>query len=242
MIRVTIFNEFIHEKEMECVKAIYPLGMHMTLKEVLEDDNITVNTVTLDDEECGLTDEVLKNTDVLMWWGHGAHHMVPDEVAQRVQREVLKGMGAIFLHSAHHSKPFRMLMGTTANLSWRENADWENLWVVKPSHPIAKGVGPFIRIPNDEVYCEPFDIPEPDELVFIGNYEGGEAFRSGCCFKRGNGNIFYFQPGHETFPVFKQPEVITILKNAIKWANPNYRVDALECPHIEDKDRANRPV
>ena len=242
MIRVTIFNEFIHEKEMECVKAIYPLGMHMTLKEVLEDDNITVNTVTLDDEECGLTDEVLKNTDVLMWWGHGAHHMVPDEVAQRVQREVLKGMGAIFLHSAHHSKPFRMLMGTTANLSWRENADWENLWVVKPSHPIAKGVGPFIRIPNDEVYCEPFDIPEPQELVFIGNFEGGEVFRAGCCYKRGNGRVFYFQPGHETFPVFKQPEVITILKNAIKWANPNYRVDALECPHIEDKDRANRPV
>ena len=133
-------------------------------------------------------------------------------------------------------------MGTTANLSWRENADWENLWVCNPSHPIAKGVGPFIRIPNDEVYCEPFDIPEPQELVFIGNFQGGEAFRSGCCFKRGNGNIFYFQPGHETFPVFKQPEVITILKNAIKWASPNYRVDALECPHIEDKDRANRPV
>lgn len=242
MIRVTVFNEFVGERENAEAAKVYPQGIHATLKGVLEDSEVTVQTVTLDDEQCGLTDEVLKNTDVLMWWGHIAHHKVPDEVASRVHQEVLKGMGVIFLHSAHHSKPFRMLMGTTANLSWRENSDWENLWVCNPSHPIAKGVGPFIRIPNDEVYCEPFDIPEPQELVFIGNYEGGEAFRSGCCWKRGNGKVFYFQPGHETFPVFKQPEVITILKNAIKWANPNYRVDALECPHIEDKDRANRPV
>ena len=215
MIRVTIFNEFVSEKDSQAVKAIYPDGIHIALKEALQDDEISVNTVTLDDENCGITDEVLKNTDVLMWWGHLAHHKVPDEVAKKVHLEVLKGMGAIFLHSAHHSKPFRMLMGTTANLSWRENSDWENLWVCKPSHPIAKGVSRFVRIPNDEVYCEPFDIPEPDELVFIGNYEGGEAFRSGCCWGRGNGNIFYFQPGHETFPVFKQAEVITILKNAI---------------------------
>lgn len=232
MIKVTVFNEYRHEKTDEEVRSVHPNGIHMTLKEELECEDITVRTVTLDDPECGLTDEVLADTDVLLWWGHMAHGDVPDEVAQRVQRAVLGGMGFVPLHSAHHSKPFKLLMGTTCNLTWREDGDRELVWVCKPSHPIAQGIGRFIKLDHEESYGEPFDIPEPDELVFIGSHESGEVFRAGCCFKRGNGNIFYFQPGHETFPTFKNPDVVRVIKNAIRWARPIYRAE-IECPNVK---------
>lgn len=124
-------------------------------------------------------------------------------------------------------------MGTTCNLTWREDGDRELVWVCNPSHPIAQGVDRFIKLDHVETYGEPFDIPEPDQLVFIGNYEGGEVFRSGCCFFRGNGRIFYFQPGHESFPIFKNPQILRVITNAIHWAAPVRRVDALECPHVK---------
>ncbi len=234
MIRVTVWNEFKHEQEKEKVKDIYPDGIHNAIKEFLEKDGeFTVNTATLyDGENCGITDELLQNTDVLIWWGHAAHAKVPDEIAKKVQKAVLSGMGFIALHSAHHSKPFKLLMGTTCNLSWRENGDMERLWVIKPSHPIASGIDRYFEIPHDETYAEPFDIPEPDELVFGGWYEGGEIFRSGCCFLRGNGKIFYFQPGHETFPIYYDKNVQTVIKNAIRWAVPVIR-QTIECPHIK---------
>lgn len=232
MIKVTIFNEFRHEKEKESIRAIYPHGIHGAIKAGIEDEEIVVRTVTLDDPECGLTQEVLDDTDVIIWWGHMAHHEVPDEVAQRVRDAVHSGMGAIFLHSGHHSKPFRLLMGTPCNLTWREDGDRELVWVVNPAHPIAQGIDRFIKLENVETYGEPFSIPEPDELVFIGNYEGGEVFRSGCCWRRGNGRIFYFQPGHETFPIFYQPDIVKVIKNAIHWAKPTYRA-VIECPHVK---------
>lgn len=184
MIRVTVFNEFFHEKTDEKVKSIYPGGIHKALKENLSDSEITVKTVTLDDPECGLTDEVLKNTDVLIWWGHMHHDKVPDEVARRVQNAVLSGMGAVFLHSAHHSKPFKLLMGTPRSLSWREDGDREYLWAVDPSRPIAEGVDRFVKLEHEETYAEPFSIPEPDKLIFIGSFEGGEVLRAGCCYRR----------------------------------------------------------
>ena len=232
MIKVTIFNEFRHEKQKESIRAIYPDGIHGAIKAGIEDEEILVRTVTLDDPECGLTQEVLDDTDVLLWWGHMAHHEVPDEVAQRVRDAVHSGMGAIFLHSGHHSKPFRLLMGTPCNLTWREDGDYELVWVVNPAHPIAQGIGRFIKLEEVETYGEPFSIPEPDELVFIGSYEGGEVFRSGCCWQRGNGRIFYFQPGHETFPIFYHPDIIKVIKNAIHWAKPTYRA-VIECPHVK---------
>lgn len=233
MIRVTVYNEGLHEKTSEAVHAVYPDGIHGALKAGLSSDEISVRTVTLDDLPDGLSQQVLDETDVLIWWDHMAHDRVPDEVAERVQQSVLKGMGAIFLHSGHHSKPFRRLMGTTCNLTWREDGDRELVWVCNPSHPIAQGVGRFIKLDHVETYGEPFDIPEPDQLVFIGNYEGGEVFRSGCCFFRGNGRIFYFQPGHESFPIFKDPQILRVITNAIHWAAPVRRVDALECPHVK---------
>lgn len=233
MIRVMIYNEFVHEKKDEAVRAIYPDGIHMALKQHLEDDELEIKTVTLDELPDGLSDEVLENTDVLVWWGHMAHQHVPDEVAVRVQQAVLRGMGMIVLHSGHHSKPFKLLMGTSCNLTWRENGDRELVWVVNPAHPIVQGIGRFIKLDHEETYGEPFGIPEPDELIMIGNFEGGEVFRSGCCYRKENGRVFYFQPGHETVPTFHHPDVLRVIRNAINWAKPSYRIPELVCPHVK---------
>lgn len=232
MIRVSIYNEYLHEQNNERIYAVYPDGIHGEIKKFLESDEISVKTYTLETVS-ELTAEALADTDVLIWWGHMAHDKVPDEVAQRVQQEVLKGMGMIFLHSGHHSKPFRLLMGTTCNLTWREDGDYELVWNIKPSHPIAKGIGRFIHLPSEETYGEPFDVPEPLETVFIGSYQGGEVFRSGLTYRRGNGKIFYFQPGHESNPTFKIPDVQTVIRNAVYWAKPDYRVSELVCPHVK---------
>lgn len=233
MIRVTVWNEFAHEKTSATVKKIYPNGIHNAIADFLRCDDITVRTATLDDEECGLTEEVLNETDVLIWWGHMRHRLVPDEVAIRVQNAVLKGMGFVALHSAHHSKPFRLLMGTTCNLSWREDGDMERIWTINPAHPIAQGIGRYFELEHEETYAEPFNIPNPDEIIFMGWYEGGELFRSGCTYTRENGKIFYFQPGHESFPTFYNENVQTIIRNAVRWVAPVYRSEALVCPNIK---------
>lgn len=232
MIRVTVFNEFLHEKTDEAVKKIYPGGIHNAIADFLRSDEISVRTATLDDPECGLTQDVLDCTDVLLWWGHMAHHKVPDDVAVRVRDSVLKGMGFIPLHSGHHSKPFRMLMGTTCNVNWREDGDFCRLWICDPSHPICRGLNRYIEIPHEEMYAEPFGIPEPDQLVFISWYDSGEVFRSGACYKRGYGKIFYFQPGHETYPTYYIPEIQTVIRNAVYWAAPDLRVPELICPWV----------
>lgn len=224
MIRVTVWNEFRHEMESEQIRAVYPDGIHGAIRAFLdEESDFKVKTVTLDSEENGITQEILDNTDVLIWWGHKAHNDVPDEKVALIQQAVLCGMGFIALHSAHHSKPFKALMGTSCNLGWREDGDMERVWVVKPSHPIVQGIERYFELPNDETYAEPFDIPEPDQLVLGGWYEGGEIFRSGCCFFRGNGKIFYFQPGHETYPIYYDKNVQKIIKNAVRWAHSSYR-------------------
>jgi len=224
MIKVTVWNEFQHEKNSELVRKIYPNGIHNAVADFLRSDDIVVRTATLDDPECGLTEEVLQDTDVLIWWGHMAHMKVPDEIAYRVKEAVMKGMGFIGLHSAHHSKPFRYLMGTACNLSWREDGDLERIWTINPAHPIAQGLGRYFELPHVETYAEPFGIPEPDEVVFAGWYEGGELFRSGCTFHREYGRIFYFQPGHETYPIFYDENVQKVIRNAVYWAAPTYRI------------------
>ncbi len=233
MIKVTVWNEFRHEKSSEKVKEIYPNGIHGCIADFLKCDDIEVKTATLDEPECGLTQEVLDNTDVLLWWGHMAHHLVPDEIAERVHSAVLKGMGFIGLHSAHHSKPFKKLMGTSCNLGWRENGDLERIWNINPAHPITQGIGRYFELPHVETYAEPFGIPNPDEVILMGWYEGGELFRSGCTWHRENGRIFYFQPGHETYPIFYDSNVQTIIKNAVRWASPVIRLESLDCPHIK---------
>lgn len=220
-IRVTVWNEFRHEKIHEEVARVYPNGIHNAIAEYLKKQpDIEVRTATLDEPEHGLTQEVLDNTDVLIWWGHMAHNEVKDEVVERVYNRVLNGIGLIVLHSGHLSKIFRKLMGTSCMLKWREAGEKEMIWVVEPGHPIAEGLGEYFEIPHTEMYGERFDIPKPDELVFISWFAGGEVFRSGCCFYRGKGKIFYFRPGHETFPIYYQPEVQKVIYNAVKWAVP----------------------
>lgn len=232
MIKVTIYNEGVHEKTEQCVADVYPEGIHGQLKKVLSDE-FEVSTYTLETVN-EITEEVLKNTDVLIWWGHMAHQDVPDEVAARVRDAVHSGMGLVALHSAHHSKPFKLLMGTKCNLLWRCNDDFERVWKVKPAHPIAQGVGDFIYLEHEEVYGEPFGIPDPDEVVFISSYEGGEVFRSGCCYTRELGRIFYFQPGHESYPTYYNEEIIKVIKNAINWAYSPYRSDrGIDCRHVK---------
>jgi trehalose utilization protein len=222
MIRVTVWNEYEHERNEERVGKVYPKGIHGAIAEFLgREEDLEVRTATLDMPEHGLTREVLDSTDVLIWWGHMAHHKVSDEVAQRVRDRVLEGMGFVALHSAHASKPFRLLMGThSENLRWRENDELQRYWIVAPGHPITEGLGEYFEIPHDESYGEYFDIPQPDEQVFISWVQGGEVFRSGCCWRRGAGRVFYFQAGHETYPIYYQSEVQRVILNAVRWAAP----------------------
>jgi len=222
--RVTVWNEFRHEQdEKHKAHEVYPQGMHKVIAEFLgREPDIEVRTATLDEPEHGLTEEVLAQTDVLTWWGHAAHGEVKQEIVDRVrQRIVLGGMGLIVLHSGHFSKIFKQLMGTTCNLKYREAAEKERVWVVEPAHPIARGSEDYFEIPATEMYGERFDIPAPDTLVFASWFQGGEIFRSGCCFHRGNGKIFYFRPGHETYPIYRQPEVQRVIINACRWAMPS---------------------
>ncbi|RDW15614.1 ThuA domain-containing protein [Oceanobacillus chungangensis] len=215
---ILVWNEYRHEKKDANVKEIYPNGIHGTIATFLQEDFENVKTATLDEPEHGLTDEVLANTDVLIWWGHLAHDEVSDEVVEKVKQRVLEGMGLIVLHSAHFSKIFKTLMGTGCDLKWREAGDKERLWVVDPTHPITKGIGQYIELEQEEMYGEHFDIPAPDELIFIGWFSGGEVFRSGATFKRGKGKIFYFQPGHETHPTYHHKDIQQVIKNGVKWA------------------------
>lgn len=237
-IRVTVWNEYRHEKHSEFIAGIYPKGIHGAIAEFLNaQPDIVAGTATLDEPEHGLTDEVLENTDVLIWWGHMAHGEVQDEIVDKVHQRVLNGMGLIALHSAHFSKIFRRLMGTNCSLTWREIGEKDRLWVVAPGHPIVEGLGPFFEVPHTEMYGEYFDIPQPDELIFISWFQGGEVFRSGCCWYRGRGKVFYFQPGHETFPIYYQKEVQQVIINAVRWAAPVHVVgyrDLRQAPHVRE--------
>lgn len=220
-IRVTVWNEYRHEKRGDAVAKVYPEGIHMAIaKPLAAQPDIVVRTATLDEPEHGLTKEVLAETDVLIWWGHMAHGEVKDEIVDRVQQRILNGMGLIVLHSGHFSKIFKRMMGTNCSLRWREIGERERVWVVNPAHPIAAGLGEYFEIPHVEMYGEYFDIPQPDDLVLISWYQGGEVFRSGCCWHRGKGKVFYFSSGHETLPIYYQKEVQQVILNGVRWAAP----------------------
>lgn len=220
-IRVTIWNEFRHEKTNPKAAAIYPRGMHDAIAASLRRSaDLDVATATLDEPEHGLPADRLNRTDVLVWWGHIAHGEVADEVVDRVQQRVLAGMGVIVLHSGHFSKIFKRLMGTTCDLKWREADEREMLWVTRPGHPIVDGIEDHFSLPREEMYGEYFDIPEPDETLMISSFAGGEVFRSLCTWQRGAGRIVYFRPGHETYPTYHDRNVLRIIENAIRWAAP----------------------
>jgi len=220
-IRVLIYNEYIHERgNNEVIKKLYPEGIHTALKTGLSADDFEISVANLDMPEHGLSEEILSNTDVLLWWAHANHGGVSDEAAKRVQKHVLNGMGFVPLHSSHASKPFRFLMGTSCDLLWRCAGEHVRVWNINPSHPITRGIDANFMIEHDEMYGEFFDIPKPDEIIFISWYQGGEVFRSGCTFLRGMGKIFYFQPGHEDCAVYYNENVLKVISNAIRWAAP----------------------
>jgi len=220
---ITVWNEFRHEKKNPKVIKVYPDGIHKVIADGLHEHGLTdVGTATLDEPEHGLTDEVLAKTDVLIWWGHMAHDEVKDEIVAKVHQRVLEGMGLIVLHSGHFSKIFKRLMGTTCNLKWREAGEKERFWVMNPAHPIADGLNDHFELEHEEMYGEPFGIPEPDSLVFVSWFAGGDVFRSGCCYYRGQGKVFYFRPGHETFPTYYNKDVRHVLANAVNWAAPTH--------------------
>lgn len=221
-INVIVWNENIHDAQ-PAVKAIYPSGLHGCIAQTLNaDGRFHARTATLDQPAQGLPDEVLNTADVLVWWGHCAHDRVDDALVEKIARRVvLEGMGLIVLHSGHYSKIFRRLMGTGCRSRWREENEKERLFVVEPGHPIAAGLPPFFELPHEETYGERFDIPAPDALVLLSWFSGGDVLRSGCCWNRGIGKVFYFRPGHETFPTYHDPNVQKILCNAAAWAAPS---------------------
>jgi trehalose utilization protein len=223
-IRVSIWNEFVHERENRHVGSIYPKGIHAVLAAALERyPDLQIRTTTLRDPDQGLSADILENTDVLLYWGHAAHDEVMEDTVSRIQKRVLDGMGFVPLHSAHWSKIFKRLMGTTCALRYREAGERERIWNINPGHPIAEGIGDYIELPESEMYGEPFGIPMPDEQVFISWFQGGEVFRGGNCWFRGSGRIFYFSPGHETYPIYHNAEIQRVIYNAIKWARPQGR-------------------
>jgi trehalose utilization protein len=228
--RITVWNEHRHEKSDPNVAKVYPQGIHGAIASQLrQSSDLIVRTATLDEPEHGLTEQVVNETDVMVWWGHMAHEEVKDAVVQRVYDRVMAGMGLIVLHSGHFSKIFRKLMGTTCNLKWREDErDREVLWVARPGHPIVRDLDDHFVLPHEEMYGEFFDIPEPDETVLISSFTGGEVFRSGVTYRRGKGKVFYFRPGHETFPTYYDKNVVRILENAVRWAAPAQAIKAVE--------------
>jgi trehalose utilization protein len=231
-LRVTVWGENVHEKTCPAVAKVYPTGMHTAIAEALNQDaGIRARTATLDQPEHGLSEAVLAETDVLTWWGHAAHGQVADAIVDRVQQRVLAGMGLIVLHSGHHAKIFRRLMGHNCDLQWREAGEKERLWATNPAHPILAGVPPMFEIAHEEMYGEPFGIPEPDETLLISWFAGGEVFRSGATWRRGAGKVFYFRPGHETYPTYHLPVVQRILRNAAHWAKPDGAC-AWGCPNV----------
>ncbi|MDS0300617.1 ThuA domain-containing protein [Halogeometricum sp. S1BR25-6] len=220
-IRVTVWNENVHEREEPDVADRYPNGIHGAVAEHLDAEGYDAGTATLGDPEHGLDEETLADTDVLVWWSHCANDEVRDDVADRVVDRVHEGMGFVPLHSGKNSKPFTRLMGTTCNIKYRHGGERERVWVVDPGHPIADGLDEQFVIPETETYGEPYDIPEPDRTVLVSWFEGGEVFRSGVCYRRGRGRIFAFRPGHEEYPIFHQAEVKRVIANAVEWAAPN---------------------
>jgi trehalose utilization protein len=237
MIKVTIWNEFRHEKVEGGVPAqVYPKGIHMALRDELAAPDLDIRTATLDEPEQGLPDSLLDDTDCLVWWGHKAHGEVDDALVKRILKRIWSGMGLVVLHSGHYSKIFQAVNGTSCRLRWREIGEKCRIWCTDPSHPVAQGVPETFTLEHEEMYGEPYMLAPDAHVVFSSWFQGGETFRSGVAFQRENGRIFYFQPGHETYPNYHDANVLKVIGNAIRWTGsaekrvypPMHRIEALE--------------
>ena len=233
---VTVWNEFRHEKNDPLVRSVYPEGIHAAIAAGIAADDLEIRLASLDEPDHGLPDAVIASTDVLIWWGHAVHHEVRDDIVAKLHRRVLEGMGLIVLHSGHFSKIFRAVTGTSCSLKWREAGEKERLCNVAPTHPITQGIGDYFELPHEEMYGERFDIPEDGKPIFLGWFEGGNVFRSGITFERGYGKVFYFQPGHESHPTYRDPNVLRVIGNAVRWAKPVFfrELGGVRYPALEE--------
>ena len=232
-INVTIWNEYLHEVKEPEIGKVYPTGIHGALAEGLAvNTDFVIRTATLAEPSHGLTDDVLATTDVMIWWGHMGHHLVDDAIVEKVQQQVLSGMGLIVLHSGHFSKIFRRLMGTNCSLTWREANEKERLWVVEPSHPVMRGMPPYFEIEAEEMYGERFDVPTPDKLLMVSWFQGGEVFRSCATWQRGHGQVVYFRPGHEEYPTYRNEHVLRVITNACRWAARDVNIPTNNAPNV----------
>jgi trehalose utilization protein len=213
-IRVLAWSELTEPKQ------VYPNGISGALAEHLGSrPDIDARTASIDDPDQGVSDAVLAQTDVLLWFGHVKHKQVTQESVDRVVRHVKeRGMGFLPLHSSHYSKPLKQLTGTSG--SWRdyvENGKPARILVADPAHPIARGLEDF-TIPAEEWYGEPYDVPTPEAVVLVGLYDDGrEVARDGITWTIGSGRVFYFRPGHETYPIYFMDEVRRIIENGVRW-------------------------
>ncbi len=231
-INVTIWNEYLHEVREPAIAKVYPTGIHGALAEGLSGhEHLSIRTATLAEPEHGLTADVLASTDVLIWWGHMGHHLVEDAIVEKVQHQVLSGMGLIVLHSGHYSKIFRKLMGTNCSLLWREANEKERLWVVEPGHPVMAGIPPYFELEAEEMYGERFDVPTPEHLLMVSWFQGGEVFRSCATWQRGHGKIVYFRPGHEEYPTYRNENILRIISNACDWTARTINVATNDAPN-----------
>ena len=232
-INVTIWNEYLHEVKEPEIAKVYPKGIHGALADELGvNADFVIRTATLSEPSHGLTDEVLETTDVMIWWGHMGHQLVDDKIVEKVQHQVLSGMGLIVLHSGHYSKIFRRLMGTNCSLTWREANEKERLWVVEPAHPVMKGMPPYFEIEAEEMYGERFDVPTPDKLLMVSWFQGGEVFRSCATWQRGHGQVVYFRPGHEEYPTYHNEHVLRVITNACRWAAREVNIPTNDAPNV----------
>lgn len=239
------------------------------------EDGLAVQSVTIDDPEQGISQAVLDNCDVLIWWGHKRQSEILPEAGKRIVERISSGkLHLIALHSAHWSTPFveamneitrrrtvatgtaksdityvpppkqytvprydtRLTPFTIArkfpdgrqNLevhlpyccfpAYRNDGKPSHVKILQKGHPITKGIPHEFQISRTEMYDEPFHVPEPDDVILEERWATGEWFRSGMLWRLGKGIVFYFRPGHETFPVYKEQFPLKILSNAVRWA------------------------
>ena len=235
--------------------------------------DLSVTSVNLNDPDQGLSDAIITNCDVLVWWSHVKNKQVSTNKAAEIVGRIQQGkLSLITLHSALTSWPFIQAMnertredalrtvptGTPMEFitpaaykdpkpgdpitpriemtnapdgsalarvylpiceitEWHEAGLPSHVTTLLPEHPIARGIALHFDISKTETYVEPFHVPKPDAVIFQEKWDGYPEFRSGMLWSVGRGRVFYFRPGHETFPVYLEPIPLRIIGNAVEW-------------------------